>query len=137
MMWFDYVKKTSVARMVVDWCEYMKLKKNLYRAEKDMAKSYSALVKYYGVDDNCNRFDVACIKCKQLPKNSGVFVGSVCCFSAQRCTYLGPKGNEQKCLNNSCAMCKENNLYFENKQKYNEYGRLCSQYWSNKFVKVR
>ena len=32
---------------------------------------------------------------------------------------------------------KENNIYCDNRQKFNEYERLCSQYWSNKFANVR
>lgn len=136
MKWVNYVKKTSVARMVADWCEYMELKKKLYRAEKDKVKSCSVLVKYYDRDDNI-RFGSACIKCKQSTKKSGVFVDNSCYFSAQRCMYFEPKGDEQKCPNNSCVMHEENNLYFENKRKYNECEERCSRYWLNKFANVK
>lgn len=136
MMWFDYVKKTSVARMVVDWCEYMKLKKNLYRAEKDMAKSCSALVKYYGKGEDI-RVGRACVKCKQLTDDMEMFVKDICYFSAKRCSYFGPEGNEKKCQNDWCMMREDNNIYCDNRQKYNEYERLCSQYWSNKFANAR
>ena len=136
MEWFNYVKKTPIAQLVVDLCEYRKLKKALYQAEKDMVQSGVGLVKYYDKGEDI-RVGSACVKCKQLTDDMEMFVEDICHFSAKRCLYFGPKGNEQKCQNDWCMMRKENNIYCDNRQKFNEYERLCSQYWSNKFAKVR
>lgn len=136
MEWFNYVKKTPIAQLVVDWCEYRKLKKALYQAEKDMVQSGVGLVKYYDKGEDI-RVGSACVKCKQLTDDMEMFVEDICHFSAKRCLYFGPKGNEQKCQNDWCMMRKENNIYCDNRQKFNEYERLCSQYWSNKFANVR
>lgn len=136
MKWFDYVKKTPIAQMVVDWREYKKLKQSLRLAEKDMVQSGSMLVQHYGANDDIGVGN-ACIKSKQLIDGLELFDEEPCRFYVQRCRHFAPEGNEQKCPNNLCVMHKDNNIYCDNKQKYNDLKKACSRYWSNKFANVK
>lgn len=136
MKWFKYLKKTPVAQIVVDLRGYVKLRKTLRRAEGDLVQSGSLVVRNYDMCDNINDGN-ACIKCKQLIDGLDLFREEPCCFYVMRCQHFAPEGNEQKCQNNLCVMHKENNVYCENKQKFNDLKMACSCYWTNKFAKVK
>lgn len=136
MKWFDYLKKTPVVQIVADWREYQKLRKTLRLAEKNMVQSGNVLVRHYNVYDDIGQGN-ACIKSKQLVDGWEVLGEEPCSFYVQRCCHFAPEGNEQKCPNNLCVMHKENNTYYDNRQKYNDLQMACSQYWANKFANVK
>lgn len=136
MKWFDYLKKTPVVQIVADWRVYKNLRKALRQAEKNMVLSGNVLVRHYSMDDDIGQNN-ACIKSKQLVDGMEFFGEEPCRFYVQRCRHFAPEGNEQKCTNNLCVMHKENNVYCENKQKFNDLKMACSCYWTNKFTKVK
>lgn len=137
MKWFDYLKKTSAVQIVADWREYKKLRKALRQAEANMVQSGIVLVRHYGIDDNIEAGGNACVKSKQLVEYLDFLEDGTCRFYIHRCLHFAPEGNEQKCPNNLCVMHKENNIYCDNKKKYNDLKMACSQYWVNKFANVK
>lgn len=136
MQWCDYLKKTSVAQIIADWREYRKLKSALNRAEKEMVVSGMPLVRHYGIGDDIGCGN-ACIKSKQLVGGFDFFDETPCAFDVRRCSYFAPEGAEKKCPNNLCVMYKDNNIYCENRQKYNDLQIQYKQYWAKKFANVR
>lgn len=136
MKWFDYLKKTPVAKIVADWQEYRKLKKETNAAQSDMYSAYAALVRFYPIDVNMNSGN-ACVKRKQIVDGFDSVNQSPCAFFEKYCLHFAPRDQEKKCSNNLCVGYKANNRYYDARVRYDALKAKCDAFWNKKFTNIK
>ncbi len=134
--WFDYVKKNSLAQIVRDYREYRSLRKQLQKAQENVKYYVGWLTKEYGIEDDINRGD-ACLKRKEIIEATNLFDESACRFTTSRCRFFEPIGDENLCPNHMCSCWVHNNRYHQDLNQIKELTTKVSNFWADKFAKVK
>ncbi|MBE6457877.1 MAG: hypothetical protein E7011_03690 [Alphaproteobacteria bacterium] len=117
MSFVNYVKKTPVTQILVDWKEYKKCKKNLHSCTDDMNYYYDMVqTKGHANNDRC------CLETVQTGK--------------QPMTNYCKKFFNHNC-DSSCPVAWIHNRYWELVEQRDEASLKFFTFWHNKFQNVK